>query len=370
MKTKTLLLASLLVAALTAQAQTVTTNTGATYKAEALKQNMLENATSINVSGVWTSDEIHNLGMALTMKDYPESSRNTSLTTAVFDKNAVIEGMPYLFYMFTALQTVTMPTVVNNAAVSFSNAFYGCTSLTSVDLSSFTNIVGMSYAFCRCKSLTDVKLSTNEHTINEMMSFEQAFYGCSSLTSKIDLSGFMSISNMTSVFEGCKKLTTVKMPAQTSSTEEIDLSGAFYDCSLLTSTIDLRAFTHVRGYADVFYGCSKLTEIHLGSATSSNESMSDTFAGCTKECKVYLPEGVTEVPAAWQNAPVTFMINGEPVVAISTTPTGVTKIPAISRVYSIDGRLVKTVPATEYSTLKDGLDRGIYIVNGEKMMVE
>lgn len=98
--------------------------------------------------------------------------------------------------------------------------------------------------------------------------------------------------------------------------------------------------------------------------------MGGTFTGCTKECKVYLPEGVTEVPRAWKNATVTFMINGEPVVAISTTPTGAAKIPAISRVFSIDGRLIKTVPAAEYSTLKDGLDRGIYIVNGEKMMVE
>ncbi len=370
MKTKTLLLASLLVAALTAQAQTVTTNTGATYKAKDLEQNMLENATSINVSGVWTVEDIINLGMALSMKDYPESSRNTSLTTAVFDKDAVIEGMPVLFYMFTALQTVTMPTVVNNAAVSFSNAFYRCTSLTSVDLSSFTNIVEMNYAFYGCKSLTDVKLSTNEHKAG---AFNQAFYECSSLTSEIDLSGFVGISDMTSAFEGCKKLTTIKMCTKANddpNAYNIDLSGAFFDCSSLTSTIDLRAFTHVRGYDGVFYGCSKLTEIHLGSATSTNESMGGTFTGCTKECKVYLPEGVTEVPRAWKNATVTFMINGEPVVAISTTPTDAAKIPAISHVYSIDGRLIKTVPAAEYSTLKNGLDRGIYIVNGEKMMVE
>ena len=50
--------------------------------------------------------------------------------------------------------------------------------------------------------------------------------------------------------------------------------------------------------------------------------------------------------------------------------TEATAIPAISYVYSVDGRLVKTVPAAEYSTLKNGLDRGIYIVNGEKMAVE
>ena len=46
-----------------------------------------------------------------------------------------------------------------------------------------------------------------------------------------------------------------------------------------------------------------------------------------------------------------------------------TEIPAISYVYSIDGRLLRTVPASEYEQRLDGLDRSIYIVNGVKEVV-
>ena len=46
-----------------------------------------------------------------------------------------------------------------------------------------------------------------------------------------------------------------------------------------------------------------------------------------------------------------------------------TEVPAVSRVYSVDGRLLRTVPASEYGHRLDGLERGIYIVNGVKEAV-
>ena len=45
------------------------------------------------------------------------------------------------------------------------------------------------------------------------------------------------------------------------------------------------------------------------------------------------------------------------------------EVPAVSYVYSIDGRLLRTVPASEYEQRLDGLERGIYIVNGVKEVV-
>ena len=49
--------------------------------------------------------------------------------------------------------------------------------------------------------------------------------------------------------------------------------------------------------------------------------------------------------------------------------TSSTEVPAVSYVYSIDGRLLRTVPASEYGQRLDGLERGIYIVNGVKEVV-
>ena len=45
------------------------------------------------------------------------------------------------------------------------------------------------------------------------------------------------------------------------------------------------------------------------------------------------------------------------------------EVPAVSYVYSIDGRLLRTVSASEYEQRLDGLERGIYIVNGVKEVV-
>lgn len=365
MRTRILLLASLLVGAMTMQAQTVTTNEGVTYKAENLKEHILENATSITISGNWSSDVIGKLYQALEMTEYVGLSRNNKLTTVTFDPDATI-GSACSFISFTALKSVTMPTVANNAEVNFGNAFESCTSLTSVDLSSFTNISGMSHAFAHCRSLTSVKFAEN---VKGSGSLDNAFYNCKALTSEIDLSGFTGIRSMEHAFEGCEKLTSVKMPTTLTSTE-INMGSAFYECSSLTSVIDMRAFTSVRDYTGTFAFCPKLTEVYLGTATvtSSSGTMSGTFMSCPKECKVYLPEGVTEVPEAWQSAPVTFMINGQP-AGISTVGSE-DAIPAISHVYTVDGRLVKTVPAAEYGKLTDGLDRGIYMVNGKKVAVE
>ncbi len=411
MKTKTLLLASLLVAALTAQAQTVTTNEGTTYKAEDLTRGLLLTATSINIDGNWKWDDMGKLREALAGD---MNGVNEVLKTIRFAPDAVIYRMAPIFQSFVALQTVVMPTVVNNEEISFSSAFKGCEALTTIDLSSFTNIGDMGYAFDGCMNLQEIKLpttannakvdfscafytcpalisvdlsgfnhiqnmyhtfegctnlkevkfSTNEHS-SDNMSFEQTFYQCSSLASEIDLSGFAGISNMISTFNGCEKLISVKMPT-IQNPNNVDLGSTFAYCSSLTSTIDLRGFTHVKSYNSTFSHCYKLNEIYLGTATASDGGMNGTFSECNEDCKVYLPEGVTEAPEAWKNSSVTFVPDG----GAGIEANGVTKVlPALSHVYSIDGRLIKTVPAAEYSTLKNGLDRGIYIVNGEKMMV-
>ena len=65
-----------------------------------------------------------------------------------------------------------------------SDMIYYC-SLTSLDLSNFNsnNVNNMSYIFYGCSSLTSLNLSNNVNNMNHM------FYGCSSLIS-LDLSNF------------------------------------------------------------------------------------------------------------------------------------------------------------------------------------
>ena len=88
--------------------------------------------------------------------------------------------------------------------------FYGCSSLTSLDLSSFNTAActNMGAMFSGCRSLTSLDLSSfNTAACKNMVIM---FSGCSSLTS-LDVSNFntAACTNMTSMFGYCYKLTSV-----------------------------------------------------------------------------------------------------------------------------------------------------------------
>ncbi len=133
-----------------------------------------------------------------------------------------------------------------------SNAFWGCSALTSVDLPAATSI--SNNAFWGCSALTSVDLPAATSISNN------AFWGCSALTS-VDLPAATSISN--NAFWGCSALTSVDLPAATSIS-----NNAFYQCSALTS-VDLPAATSISG--STFRSCSKLTTVNLPAATSISD---------------------------------------------------------------------------------------------------
>ena len=424
MKTKTLLLASLLVAALTAQAQTVeyTDANGKSSKSiNEFQDHDLQNATNITLSGAWDDEDLSKLRLVLIQEDYKNKQLKTADLSAMTFSGIISNGMTELFNHCEVLSTLKMPTDASAAnvhsfsetfwycseltevdlsaftgisyfggafgsceklktvkmpakndcediyGIDFSNAFEFCSELTEIDLSAFTNIHDLTGIFDQCRKLTTVKMPAKNTTY---MYFNYAFRGCSELRT-IDISGFTNVGSFSATFSGCKNLTEVKMPASSES-EDAYFRSTFSGCSKLTS-VDLRAFTRVTDYKETFHGCTSMEEIYLGTAVifepeNYGGSYTDTFTDCPSTCKVYLPKGVMEAPEAWRDAPVTFIPDGG---GAGIEANGVTEaIPAISHVYSIDGRLIKTVPAAEYSTLKNGLDRGIYIVNGEKMMVE
>ena len=99
-------------------------------------------------------------------------------------------------------------------------AFYGCTGLTSLDLSSLTTISGyraIYQTFYNCTGLTSVDLSSLT-TISGPNAMYYAFYGCTGLTS-VDLSSLTTVSGeqaIANAFRGCTKLKTLSFPSLTS----------------------------------------------------------------------------------------------------------------------------------------------------------
>ena len=132
--------------------------------------------------------------------------------------------------------------------------FYGCSGLTSLDVSSFntSNVVSMS----RAVDSVFYQNAPDGHSIPEYNKYILLgmFAGCSSLTS-LDLSSFNTskVTDMRGLFAGCKNLRSLNISSfNTSNVQHMD--AMFKGCSSLTS-LDLSNFntSHVVSMGNLFY---------------------------------------------------------------------------------------------------------------------
>ena len=228
------------------------------------------------------------------------------------------------FYGCSSLTSINIPDGVTSIG---SSAFHSCSSLTSINIPSGVTSIDH-YTFCNCSSLTSINIPSGVTSIdiyafyncssltsinipNGVTSIEpDTFYGCSSLTSINIPDGVTSIDD--SAFQGCTNLQTVSL-SNSSKLESID-NYAFKGCSGLTSmtipnsvtSIGRYAFAECSGLNSVtipsrvtaigdcaFYGCSSLTSINIPDGVTSIEP--DTFYGCSSLTSINIPDGVTSI---------------------------------------------------------------------------
>ena len=165
------------------------------------------------------------------------ASTNPYTTTLT---NLGIEDFTSASNMFsgsTAITEITSIPDTSNVTSMFS-MFYGCRSLTSLDLSNFntSNVTNMQYMFSYCTGLTSLDV-TNFNT-SAVTTMTNMFNDCKSLTS-LDLSNWdtSNVTNMTFMFNGCSSLSS------------LDLSN--FDTSKVTS------------YGSMFKNCTSLTSISM-----------------------------------------------------------------------------------------------------------
>ena len=158
----------------------------------------------------------------------------------------------------TSLVSVDIPLVTSIE----SYAFKGCTNLKeiNVDISNnnYASVDGVLYN----KDVTELILCPTGKTSLEVPNIvigiaDEAFWGCTSLSS-IDMPLVTSME--TYAFSGCTSLVSVKMPSVTS----IGL-GAFSDCTSLVS-VDIPLVTSMKTYA--FSGCTSLVFVEMPLVTS------------------------------------------------------------------------------------------------------
>ena len=225
---------------------------------------------------------------------------NCSSLTSVTIGNSVTKIGKYAFDGCRSLTSVS----IGNSVTSIGNyAFNNCSSLTSVTLNS-NAITSRNYS--RPSSLKDIfGLKVKEYILGEGVTSigENAFYNCSSLTSVTIPNSVTSIGGV--AFGGCNSLTSITIPNSVTS-----IGGyAFYGCSSLTSPVyNAHVFAFmptsysgaytipneiesIAGYA--FYGCNSLTSITIpNSVTSVGYS---AFSGCNSLTSITIGNSVTSI---------------------------------------------------------------------------
>jgi surface protein len=212
--------------------------------------------------------------------------RQWKIEKVVFDKsfaNYRPKNTSNWFYDYRELTEIEgMKEYLNTEQVTnMSDMFYGCESLTSLDLSNFKtdNVTNMSGMFYDCNSLTNLDLS-NFDTKN-VTNMNAMFYNCNSLTN-LDLSNFdtKNVTNMSGMFNDCYNLTSLDI--SNFNTENVEnMDTMFASCKL--TNLDLSNFKtdNVRSMKGMFASCSRLTNLDLSGFNTNNVTdMSYMFEYC------------------------------------------------------------------------------------------
>ena len=201
-----------------------------------------------------------------------------------------------------------------DAVEYMNNMFFGCSQLTSLDVSHFntSNVTDMSGMFSGCFNLPSLDLRNFDTSkVTDMSDMFNQQRGYMSKLKSIDVSSFNTskVTNMSGMFSNCQLLETLdvsnfdtkevtdmnNMFNACESLTELNVSGfntskvtnmgeMFYDCSKITS-LDLRNFdtSQATDMNSMFLACSELTHLDVSSFnTSKVTDMSDMFESCEK----------------------------------------------------------------------------------------
>ena len=252
-------------------------------------------------------------------------------------------------FAFTNCSSLTSITIPNSVTTIGKSAFYGCSSLTSITIPNSVTTIGEE-AFSYCRALTSITIPNSVTTIGEW-----AFSFCSSLTSVIIPSSVTTIGY--NAFRGCSSLTSVVIP---NSVRTID-NETFRGCSSLTSVTIPNSVTTIGEWA--FSGCKNIKQI-ISEAVTPPDCSIFAFSGVNRnECKLIVPKNSVDAYKKAKGWREFFLIEGSTTGIINNIYNKTENVD----VYTIDG--IKRLSKASVNEI-NALPKGIYIINGKKIIIK
>ena len=193
-----------------------------------------------------------------------------------------ITNMTRMFYGCSKLTTLDLSNFDTTKVTNMGSMFYTCSALTSLNVSSFntSNVTDMNNMFNFNRSLTQLDLSNFDTT--KVTNMGGMFANCSVLTS-LNVSSFntSNVTTMSDMFDSCSKLTTLDL-SNFDTTKVTDMSYMFTDCNSLTS-LDVSSFntSKVTTMSYMFQYCRNLMTLDLSNFNTGNlKYMTYMFNGC------------------------------------------------------------------------------------------
>ena len=174
------------------------------------------------------------------------------------------------------------------------SAFYGCSSISSIELPSSVMSIGDG-AFSECSSLSSITVDLNnpKYTSEDGVLFNKNKTVILKYPLGKENSNYTIPSSVTSIggyaFSYCSSLNSIELPSSVMSIGD----GAFKDCSSLSS-IELPSGVTSIGYG-AFYSCSSLSSIEIPNSVTTIGQYA--FFHCSSLSSIELPSGVTSIGA-------------------------------------------------------------------------
>ena len=228
-------------------------------------------------------------------------------------------------------------------------AFSGCSALTSVTIPNSVTTIRFR-AFSGCYALTSVTIPNSVTTIGD-----RAFEGCSALTSVTIPNSVTTIGE--AAFEDCSALTSVTIP---NSVTKIG-SSAFSACR------NLKILTFGSGLQSIgreaFSGCINITQISSEAVVPPTCRIKALNGINKSECKLIVPKNSLDAYKQADQWKYFSLIEG--------STTGITNTvynkAGLADVYTIDGTRRLSKASTDEI---NALPKGVYIVNGKKIIIK